>query len=50
MITKTRRAAAVIAALFMILTLMMIYPFGLSAHAAVYAVWPTEPRFKNITT
>lgn len=50
MITKTKRAAAVIAALFMILTILMIYPFGLSAHAAVYAVWPTEPRFKNITT
>ncbi|WP_024860293.1 peptidoglycan DD-metalloendopeptidase family protein [Ruminococcus flavefaciens] len=50
MITKTKRAAAVIAALFMILTLMMIYPFGLSAHAAAYAVWPTEPKFRNITT
>lgn len=50
MITKTKRAAAVIAALFMILTILMIYPFGLSAHAAAYAVWPTEPKFKNITT
>ncbi|MCR4637947.1 peptidoglycan DD-metalloendopeptidase family protein [Ruminococcus sp.] len=50
MITKTKRAAAIIAALFMILTILMIYPFGLSAHAAAYAVWPTEARFKNITT
>ncbi len=50
MITKTKRAAAVLTVFFMIITLLMIYPFRFSAHAAAYAVWPVDPKYRNITT
>lgn len=50
MITRFKRAAAVIVTVVMILTLQIIYPLNISANAAVYGVWPTEPNYRNITT
>lgn len=44
-----RRAAAVLLSITMIFTVSMFVP-TLNAKAAVYAVWPTEAKYKNITT
>ena len=45
-----KRAAAVLLVMAMLFTVQICAPFGGSAHAAVYAVWPTDPKYKNITT
>ena len=45
-----KRTAAVIMAFAVLFTIQLCVPFSLSSHAAVYAVWPTEPKYKNITT
>lgn len=45
-----KRAAAVIVSLALIFTVRICVPFDITANAAAYAVWPAEPKFKNITT
>ena len=45
-----KRAAAVLLVMAMLFTVQICAPFGGSAYAAVYAVWPTDPKYKNITT
>jgi len=44
-----RKAGAFLLSITMIFTIAMCVP-ALDAKAAVYAVWPTEAKYKNITT
>ncbi len=45
-----RKASASIWALALIFTSVLLFPTSADVHAAVYAVWPAEPAFHNITT
>ena len=45
-----RRAAAFLLSIAVIFTIQMWFVPTLNAKAAVYGVWPTEPKYKNITT
>ncbi len=45
-----RRASAVLVVIALIFTAQIWLPFSGNVHAAAYAVWPTEPQYKNITT
>lgn len=45
-----RRAAAVLVVIALIFTAQTWLPLAENVHAAAYAVWPTEPQYKNITT
>ena len=45
-----KKAAAILMVLAVLFTVPICTPIGKKAYAAVYAVWPTEPKYKNITT
>ena len=45
-----RRVAAVLVVIALVFTLQSWLPLGRNVHAAALAVWPTESRFRNITT
>ncbi|MCR5600604.1 MAG: peptidoglycan DD-metalloendopeptidase family protein [Ruminococcus sp.] len=44
------RASAILLSIAFIFTVQLYIPSNIDAHAAVYAVWPAEPKYKNITT
>lgn len=44
-----KRAAAILLTFALLFTVQICTPIG-KVHAAPYAVWPTEPKYKNITT
>ncbi|MBO7474521.1 MAG: peptidoglycan DD-metalloendopeptidase family protein [Ruminococcus sp.] len=45
-----RRVAAVLVVIALVFTMQSWLPLSRNVHAAALAVWPTESRFRNITT
>ena len=45
-----RRVAAVLVVIALVFTMQSWLPLSRNVHAAAMAVWPTESRFRNITT
>lgn len=45
-----KKAAAVVLSLAVLFTVRICVPFDITADSAAYAVWPAEPKYKNITT